>query len=143
MNWVVFLSKIRSIQLVFSIMAIFLILPLFFLACFLVIPYGLVTTSRPRFKLAVRVWVIIFFVEMACITSLSPVKMYALGFQKVWGVHYTMVFVKELPKVIKGIFLGKANEFLVLLTVPIIPALFGFFAGYLLEIHRASKKNNP
>ena len=112
-------------------MGIIFLLFLSCLAVILLIPYLLASKFRLPTRLGIRTWSISFFCEMTYITFLPEEKVYQLGLQKVSGISYLVGFLKEFFPLVMAMILGKANDFLALLILPILPALIAFLVGWL------------
>lgn len=100
----------------------------------LTILYKLVKNVRKHLRYAVQTWVVAFAGEMLVILFMPPEQLDFLGLQgEAGGFWYWICFTKELgkliPMLVTGIFQGHGKDFLVLLLLPMVPAIAAYWVG--------------
>ncbi|WP_375416915.1 hypothetical protein [uncultured Hymenobacter sp.] len=101
---------------------IFLIPAIFFLVVVILI-YVALGDLRPTYRVASRTYLVSFLLQIVIISSISEEQLVKIGFKLGSGIGYLMAILTVPELVLKSIAVGKGNDYLALLLLPVFPSI--------------------
>ena len=105
---------------------IVVIIPFLIVGFYMLVLYGIAEVLPHYWRLGVRAWTYYFMLEMLCLMLTPAEAMQAVGFEPTWGLTYIIAFMKYFPGIIVDCILHQRYDYLILLLVPVIPALITY-----------------